>query len=263
MVYWSQTVNKESLEQVDKEKVESWRREQQKLLGGELEVYQKVDNSLRKLKVDQTVEKEQKLLFSWREKFFREHFKTHYHNDKFTNWITHGNDDAHSLDTVDYQVACNFEEVLKLAATERNLDLFNDRKGLCEERFYFKSDEIKSAQARRNFSDFYDDCSDITSEEEEDKDCDTGTEDEDESPPEKKTNWLEKNLVGMFDRKVNLKDDEDEDVEEVSNNKFRGNVEKLHRDTGWAGGRSKNSLAEVKKTSKQRKNFWKLAGKWQ
>merc|ERR1719508_215884 len=218
MVYWSHTVNKESLEQVDEEKVLGWRREQLELMGGEEELYQKVNNSLRDLVMDKSIEKEQKLLFTWRDKFFREHFKTLYHNDKFTNWITHGNDDAHCSDTVDYQVACNFEEVLKLAATRRELDLYNDKNGLCQERFYFESDEMKSYIARKNFTDFYDDCSDDSSEEDANVCEKEEDDDDDESPPAKNTNWLAQNLAGIFEKKVNLKDKDN--LKEDSDDEF-------------------------------------------
>ena len=38
------------------------------------------------------------------------------------NWITYGHDDSHAFATVPYQIACNFEKVMKLAASKKILD---------------------------------------------------------------------------------------------------------------------------------------------
>ena len=58
-------------------------------------------------------------------------------------WVTNGGDDAHIFDTVPYQIACNFDKVMKLAATKRTLGP--------NEYFYFMHNEIISAQAKNCF----------------------------------------------------------------------------------------------------------------
>ena len=86
----------------------------------------------------------QQKLFEWREKFFREKFKSYVACGDDTNtWITDGGDDAHGFDTIPYQIASNFDKVLKLASTKRILGP--------KEYFFFEHDEIKSSQAQRCF----------------------------------------------------------------------------------------------------------------
>ena len=86
----------------------------------------------------------QQKLFEWREKFFRDKFKsTVACGDDTKTWITDGGDDAHGFDTIPYQIACNFDNVLKLASTKRILGP--------KEYFFFEHDEIKSSRAQRCF----------------------------------------------------------------------------------------------------------------
>merc|ERR1719508_287655 len=102
---------------------------------------------------------------------------------------------------------------------------------------------MKSYIARKKFTDFYDDCSDDSSEEDADV-CDKEEDDDDESPPAKNTNWLAQNLAGMFEKKVNLKDkvDEQDNLKEDSDDEFWEGVEKVHKKSGWKAGMTKNNL---------------------
>ena len=77
---------------------------------------------------------EQFKLYNWREDFFHEEFPD-------GSWFTMGADDAHSFDTVPYQITQHFDTVLDLAATTQEVT----------EKVYFESDECQAARARNLF----------------------------------------------------------------------------------------------------------------
>ena len=90
----------------------------------------------------------QKQLYQWRQEFIHKNFKSRFfdHDLGFSNWITFGFDDSHTLDTVPYQITQNFEVVL--TSTKKVLDPTQ-----CE-RFYFEDNEKLSRKARFRFSQF-------------------------------------------------------------------------------------------------------------
>ena len=92
------------------------------------------------VKVVEEMKDAQQKLFEWREDFFHGKFNK---GPAGETWVTNGGDDAHMFDTVPYQIACNFDKVMKLAATKRILGP--------NEYFYFMHDEIISAQAKNCF----------------------------------------------------------------------------------------------------------------
>jgi len=134
-------VNKESLAQVDKEVLAGFRRDQVELLGGDEDFYDKVDASLKKLKVVEEIKDAQQKLYEWRENFFVGNFNSKV--DWAVTWITWGGDSTHLEETIPYQIACKFDKLMKLASTKRVL--------APNECFYFRSHMDISYQAEKCF----------------------------------------------------------------------------------------------------------------
>ena len=67
--------NEEALREVDEKMVAEFRKAQVELLGGDEDLFEKVDASLKDIKVITEIENLQKKLYKWRMDFFREHFK--------------------------------------------------------------------------------------------------------------------------------------------------------------------------------------------
>ena len=108
----------------------------------------------------------QQKLFGWRKEFFHAKFKSVV--DIATNWITTGGDDSHAFDTIPYQIACNFDNVLKLASTKRVL------RRRPKESFFFEHDETMSNKATKSFDEGFRKMFE--------EDCELGSFEEEESP---------------------------------------------------------------------------------
>ena len=67
--------NAEALREVDEKMVAEFRKAQVELLGGDEDLFERVDASLKDIKVIKEIEDLQKKLYKWRMDFFREHFK--------------------------------------------------------------------------------------------------------------------------------------------------------------------------------------------
>jgi len=152
MLAWCEVakkVNEEAVKDVNPWKLEMFYEEQVNLLGGSRELYEEVDKSLRDLVFVPEIGDLQRKLYNWRTDFFLDKFKSTYLGDDISTWITDGFDDSHFIDTIPFQITCNFDGVLNLAATNRMFD--------CEEdRYYFSHDEDASFMADKKFSDMVD-----------------------------------------------------------------------------------------------------------
>merc|ERR1712025_1447745 len=155
--------NRKLLAAVDEEIVDGFIQDQVNLVGGCEKFYAILDKSLYQTSIIPFFKEEQKLLVTWREKFFRQNFKSEFLCDprpssgKPVNtslyWFTDGNDDAHCLDTIHYQITQNFDQLMKFAASKVTLDPYR-------ERIYFESyegHESKKFMYDLDDSDFYDD----------------------------------------------------------------------------------------------------------
>jgi len=144
-------VNKEALawDQVDGSLLVDFHRQQVELLGGDEELWIKVDASLEDFKDYQCPRGGPLLrkLYQWRKDFFFKYFKSKFfdHDLPASNWITLGLDDAHTRDVVPYQITRNFKEVMRLAASSFQLDPNQ------YEHFYFDHDEKASYLASMRF----------------------------------------------------------------------------------------------------------------
>ena len=78
----------------------------------------------------------QQKLYEWRKEFFRDKFKR-------AVWVTDGGDDSHDLDTIPYQICCNFDFLATLASTKRTL--------APKEYYFFENNEILSGMAKNCF----------------------------------------------------------------------------------------------------------------
>ena len=78
----------------------------------------------------------QQKLYEWRKEFFRDKFKR-------AVWVTDGGDDSHDLDTIPYQICCNFDTLATLASTKRTL--------APKEYYFFENNEILSGMAKNCF----------------------------------------------------------------------------------------------------------------
>jgi len=152
MLAWCEVakkVNEEALKDVNPWKLSMWYDEQVNLLGGSQELYEEVHKSLKDLVFVPEIGDLQRKLFNWRTDFFLDKFKSTYLGDDISTWITDGFDDSHFIDTIPFQITCNFDTVMSLAATNRMFD--------CEEdRYYFSHNEDVSFMADKNFSDIVD-----------------------------------------------------------------------------------------------------------
>ena len=128
--------NKRMLAAVDQEVYLGFIQEQVDLLGGCKTFYQEVANSLTR-GINTFIKEEQKTLYNWRSKFFREKFKCIYFGDPNPSagehvestfyWYTDGRDDAHCSYTKPYQITERFDELMKLAASTVKLRLSEER----------------------------------------------------------------------------------------------------------------------------------------
>ena len=139
--------NEEALREVDEKMVEEFVRLQVELLGGDRSLYERVDASLKEIKVIKDIEEHQKRLFQWREDFFRKHFK--FAADEECKWYSTGGDDHHGFDVWPFEITCNFDNVIRLAASKKfNTMDPRDR----YDRFFFEGgDEEFCYKAQKRF----------------------------------------------------------------------------------------------------------------
>ena len=83
---------------------------QVKLLGGCKDFYELIDKSLSRTSIMPFFKEEQRSLLEWREEFFEEKFSWKSSREASLYWFTDGNDDAHGMDTMPYQITQNFDE---------------------------------------------------------------------------------------------------------------------------------------------------------
>ena len=139
--------NEEALREVDEKMVEEFVRLQVELLGGDRSLYERVNASLKEIKVIKDIEEHQKRLFQWREDFFMKHFK--FAADKECKWYSTGGDDHHGFDFWPFEITCNFDNVMRLAASKKfNTMDPRDR----YDRFFFEAgDEEFCYKAQKRF----------------------------------------------------------------------------------------------------------------
>jgi len=163
MLAWcevAEEVNKAALLEVNEWVLDMFLRSQVELLGGDEDFYDEVDESLKDLELVEDIEAAQKKLYNWRMDFFLDKFKSTYMEDLVSTWTTDGFDDNHCLDTIPMQITLNFDEVMKLASTNKTIDPEH-------ERFFFAHDENLSYVAEQKFGEQSDDEGDEEDEEEE------------------------------------------------------------------------------------------------
>jgi len=127
-------VNKRMLAAVDDDVYSGFIKEQVKLVGGCEKFYELLDIQLCKAEVLPFFKEEQRDLLEWREEFFRDKFKSEFFGDSYGEsvkttffWFTDGNDDAHCMDTIPYQITQNFDELMQLAASTVTLNPARER----------------------------------------------------------------------------------------------------------------------------------------
>ena len=125
--------NYQLVEVTDKAKVAKILAEQVEIVGSR-KIFERINTNFLKSKFEPFFAAEQFALYSWREDFFHSSFPEEW-------WFTDGGDDSHNHDTVPYQVTRNFDKVVDLACSPRNI----------QDKVYFKSDEAASAKARTLF----------------------------------------------------------------------------------------------------------------
>jgi len=163
MLAWcevAEEVNKAALLDVNEWVLDMFLRSQVELLGGDEDFYEEVDASLKDLELVEDIEGAQRKLYNWRMDFFLDKFKSTYMEDPITTWTTDGFDDNHCLDTIPMQITLNFDEVMKLASTNKTIDPEH-------ERFFFAHDENLSYVAEQKFGEQSDDEGDEEEDEEE------------------------------------------------------------------------------------------------
>jgi len=163
MLAWcevAEEVNKEALLDVNEWVLDMFLRSQVELLGGDEDFYEEVDASLKDLELVEDIEDAQRKLYNWRMDFFLDKFKSTYMEDPISTWTTDGFDDNHCLDTIPMQITLNFDEVMKLASTNKTIDPEH-------ERFFFAHDENLSYVAEQKFGEQSDDEGDEEEDDEE------------------------------------------------------------------------------------------------
>ena len=147
--------NKRMLAAVDDDMYSGFVKEQVNLVGGCEKFYEFLDKSLYNAEVLPFFKEEQRDLLEWREDFFREKFKSEFFGDYYGEsvkttfyWFTDGNDDAHCMDTIPYQITQNFDKLMQLAASTVTLNP-------ARERIYLESYE--GHESKKLFYDYDDD----------------------------------------------------------------------------------------------------------
>ena len=141
--------NEDALREVDMKMVAEFQKVQVELLGGDQDLFDRVDASLKDIKVIKDIEDLQKKLYKWRTDFFLKHFKGA--ADDECKWTSDGGDDARGFDVMPFEITRNFDNVMKLAASKkfRTMDP-RDR----SDRFYFEGgDETFCYKAEKRFGD--------------------------------------------------------------------------------------------------------------
>jgi len=125
--------NVELVSITDESKVNKIKADQVEIVGS-LKLYERINLNFRLERFEPFFAKEQFELYRWREDFFHSSFPEE-------GWFTDGADDSHAFDTVPFQITKNFQHVVALACSPRNM----------QERVYFQNDEIASDRARKLF----------------------------------------------------------------------------------------------------------------
>jgi len=120
------------VEDADASKIAQIKQQQVQMLGSE-KLYERIKNNFKIGKFEAYFASEQFKLYSWREDFFHEQFPD-------DSWFTNGADDAHSFDTVPFQITQNFDQVVALSSSAS--------RPTSGGKIYFENDEVKSARAR-------------------------------------------------------------------------------------------------------------------
>jgi len=125
--------NDELVATTDQAKADKIKSDQVEVVGS-LKLYERINRNFMQEKFEPFFAKEQFDLYRWREDFFHSSFPEEC-------WFTDGADDSHAFDTVPYQITKNFQKVVDLACSNRNV----------LDRVYFENDEIASNRARTLF----------------------------------------------------------------------------------------------------------------
>eukprot|EP00092_Neocalanus_flemingeri_P020073 GFUD01021734.1.p1 GENE.GFUD01021734.1~~GFUD01021734.1.p1 ORF type:complete len:229 (-),score=59.77 GFUD01021734.1:141-827(-) len=120
--------------------------EQVKLLGGNKELYNRIDNNMKNGVFDHFFIREHCAIFSWRETFFSKHFPDN-------SWFTVDEDEFGAEDgyqqsaTIPFQITRHFDRVMALASANVHAELTWLKQQIC-----FEKNELLSVEAFEKYS---------------------------------------------------------------------------------------------------------------
>ena len=114
--------NKVALEDVNETLLEEFRSQERAIFGGDDSFHKIVSESLKEGEVREDILVAQRMLYKHRKDFFKDKIGNWTRKDD--PWFTNGTDDTHYFEVIPFQITKNHDEVLRLAASNKKINIF-------------------------------------------------------------------------------------------------------------------------------------------
>ena len=115
--------NKVALEDVNEALLEEYKTQERAIFGGDHSFHKIVSESLKEGEVREEILVAQRMLYKYRKNFFKKKMGN-FNYRKEMKWFSNGSDDTHYFEVVPFQITKNHEEVMRLAASNRKINIF-------------------------------------------------------------------------------------------------------------------------------------------
>ena len=115
--------NKVALEDVNEALLEEYKTQERAIFGGDHSFHKIVSESLKEGEVREDILVAQRMLYKYRKNFFKEKMGEYNYRQEM-KWFSNGSDDTHYFEVVPFQITKNHEEVMRLAASNRKINIF-------------------------------------------------------------------------------------------------------------------------------------------
>ena len=103
--------------------LEEYRTQERAIFGGDHSFHKIVSESLKEGEVREDILVAQRMLYKYRKNFFKEKMGEFNYRQEM-KWFSNGSDDTHYFEVVPFQITKNHEEVMRLAASNRKINIF-------------------------------------------------------------------------------------------------------------------------------------------
>ena len=115
--------NKVALEDVNETLLEEYKTQERAIFGGDHSFHKIVSESLKEGEVREDILVAQRMLYKYRKNFFKDKMGN-YNYRQDMKWFAMGSDDTQYFEVVPFQITKNHEEVMRLAASNRKINIF-------------------------------------------------------------------------------------------------------------------------------------------